>query len=63
MIRSVCLTILTCLLMLTAGCAKSAHQTGQDQLRHLEDVGTGGNQDGHGGHPGITREAVISDHR
>lgn len=34
MIRSVCLTFL-CVLIVTAGCAKSAHQTGQDQLRHL----------------------------
>ena len=34
MIRYVCLTFMTCALML-AGCAKSAHQTGQDQLRRL----------------------------
>ena len=33
--RFICCTVLLSVLMMTGGCAKSAHQTGQDQLRHL----------------------------
>ena len=35
MIRFLCVLLLTCAVMVTSGCAKSAHQTGQDQLRRL----------------------------